>query len=42
LFVDEETTEEIGRFSLQAVKIKLLNNMRDNNFFFNCYTSLGK
>ena len=31
----EETTEEIGRFSLQAVKIKLLNNMRDNNFFFN-------
>jgi hypothetical protein len=42
LFVDEETTEEIGSFSLQAVKIKVLNKTSNINFFFNFYTSLGK
>jgi hypothetical protein len=42
LFVDEETIEEIGSFSLQAVKIKVLNKTSNINFFFNFYTSLEK
>jgi hypothetical protein len=42
LFVDEETTEEIGSFSLHAVKIKVLNKTSNINFFFNFYTSLEK